>query len=256
MTLDDKKFNEAIAKLMRDMPSKIGQGGNTVLDQEIGLLVKNCVKVTHPTKSAPFKESFPVQKKAGMNAIKYDILKKFKPLPKMNNPKLRKIMKYYSKEGLFGSQTPNSLSKWLNQLGFLNETIIEELNPSFVNMYRNKRGRIKGNSNLPIYVVKKASINKTIKQKQKKVGFAKSGWTKAIKKFKPKGIPSWIIGKGAKGFAKVTLFKPLGWEVVIGNKVKYAQKWRIMPRALKASTRNLLKKIEILVKKAAKKSGF
>jgi hypothetical protein len=252
MTLEDKEFRKAMKKLLDGTkPKKMIKA----LNMELGTLVRNVVSFTPPTGNAPQSEGPAVQKKAGQLAIKYDILKRFKPLPKTikgSKGWQGSIVK------LIRNGRLDEASNLLNKIGYPHETIIQELTEQLLDkQYRDKRGRVRDGRT--IFVAKKTSINKIIKIKQKKVGFAKSGWKQAVSKFKAKRIPKWAMALGGKGFARSKILGPTSWEIIFGNKVAYANKnfarrLRITQRALKASSKNILKKIDILLKKEAKKA--
>ena len=254
LKLENQKFNQAMTKLVREVgPRKMLREINS----QVGVLVKNAVMLTPPVGSAPISESPSVQRQSGLDAIAKDILGKFKPFPSMQGwqTRFRTSITKWLKSGQY--QEASSL---LNQLGFPNDGVIRELTPSIVKKARNRKGRIiqRGEA---ILVYKKTSINRMVKKAQQKVGYAKSGWSKAVRKFKAKRIPKWATKLGGKGFARSKILGTMGWEIVFGNKVYYAgknhaDKLNIIGRALKASRRNIMKKIEILLQKGYRKTGF
>ena len=253
LKLENQRFNQAMKSLLREVgPKKMLKE----LNSQIGVLVKNATKLTPPTGNSPISESLGVQKKAGINAIKSDITQVYKPFPSMRGwqPRFKKSIEKMIRQGRL-----QEVSDLLNRLNFDNDGVIKELTTQIVDKNRDRRGRQKKDKQ--IFVIKKTTINRIIKLKQKKVGYAKSGWARAVKKFKAKGIGKWATDKGGKGFARTKLLGTMGWEIVFGNKVKYAgrnfgSKLNIMSRALKTSRRGIMKKIDILLKKGYRKSGF
>ena len=253
LKLDNKKFNQALTRLVSEVgPRKMLREINS----QVGVLVKNAVMLTPPTGSSPMGESPSVQRQSGYDAIEKDIRGKFRPFPlKYRDPRVKKWITKNIKAGNY-----QECSNILNEIGWPNDGVIKELTPSILKKHRNRRGRViqKGK---PIMVHSKPSINRMIKKAQQKVGYAKSGWSRAVKKFKAKRIPSWATKLGGKGFARSKVLGTMGWEIVFGNKVYYAgknhaAKLNIMGRALRASRKSILKKIEILLQKGYRKTGF
>lgn len=287
--IDRGKWANELEKLRAAM----GVTMTEVVKGQAKLLCRDAVKLTPPIVGgkgsyAPYTEGFPKQLEAGVNALRKDILRVFRPAvlywslttdKKGGRPTLAKaVAKLASKGDVAG------LKKILpKNLGLSRIVGVEKT--AHLNFYEQQRSGSKGRPShrfpgvlihrgtVPAWQPVKKKKNLTTyggiatiyKDKVKSIGFAKAGWVKSMDKLGGKRgwAPRWVrrhAERAAKGRV-LRLVKSAKASVTVGNGVSYIQQagedLRIIQNLMRNRMRNIGKQIEqtIRANKRAQKVG-
>lgn len=241
ITVQTERFRQALRALLADTR----KDGKAVLQSEARNFVGDVVRLTPPTGKSPFKENFGVQRAAGLNAIEGDVKRLYSRLDVLKvvtNPtdeKMGKAIRRYRAKGEW-DKLQALLQSVLKNRGV---RVFQNADPAFHRQNRNRRGRILGKDR-PFFVQNHSTIKKLIVDLQKKVGYAKAGWMKAVIALKVPKIPIWIKKHaGAPGIYRAKLENTSEMSITVGNTVPYIQRsgrdLRIIERALGERVRSI-----------------
>jgi hypothetical protein len=198
-----------------------------VLREQAGFLCADALRLTPPTGNAPMQEGFAAQRRQGLAATERDIRRVFFPIRRL---------KFETTETKFGEAINKLMRKGrysqvealLRRIGFGHFIdVIPEADRQLHEKLRDRRGRVLRSK--PAYFVDRtATINRYIRTRIAKVGFAKSGWMKALRavgRAQAKGrtrVPGWISDHRGVGlyFERGSGDKV---ELQAGNSVPYIQ---------------------------------
>lgn len=256
--------NESLAELNREMVRRanvIKKSVRHVILEESKPLLKDLVNLTPPRAvgSVPTKHAGIApqsQRKQGIQAIENDINRMFQPLKSIEaiyNPQNRR----------FADVVQDSLDydNWDEIEDLLYETEILTFKPKIIleaTEAHHKRWRVPSTGKVskriknPWLVVNEKSIDDLKKTLKSRVGYGKSGWTKALNGL-GMGIPAWIA-KGGPGTYAPNESRAGVFVLTMGNRVSYLQKRanRIVFEAISARIQKLKSRTEFLLNRAAK----
>lgn len=242
MDLLFKVRKEEFGRQLERISMVTGREIGTVIRQEAKLFVKDVLKLTPPFGTAPSTESLNAQKKVGERAVERDIRRVFSTLDltKIRSPKIKHDLERLVRKGDL-----EGVRRVLRAMGIPARDVLREADPKLHEGQRDRRGRIQSRKN--IWVVKDGSVKRYVREKQKHVGKAKSGWLMAARALGV-SVTNWISRhSGAGVFVDRTRDrkKPM---VRVGNAVDFIQgsgaELQIVKRALQNRVRNMKAKIE------------
>jgi hypothetical protein len=124
---------------------------------------------------------------------------------------------------------------------------------------RNRRGRV-GSRRASLIVTNPKQLAAYVRKIENRVGFGKSGWAAAARDLgSTRGIPGWVTRKRGPGGARDQTRSTNNPHVVIHNDVTYIDQILTasqMAEALRIQREKMVKMIEIVIEKNARKHGF
>jgi hypothetical protein len=239
MTLDTTSYDKAI----KDLIANFNISREEALKQEMGLLVKELIRVTPPF-GLDLKG-----KKEGQNAVENDIKKIYTGMTSASHTKWKKKL-------------PNATTS-----GKGRKLFEDHVDASFHQEFRDRRGRVKRKGTRQLKFGKlqfsdKVHVNNTlltsyIKKVQAKVGQAKAGWLSAARKFGSRGIPGWVSTHGESGGDSDERFNKNGGYVEAINFNKAIQSLNarvgILRTAFQGREKSLKARIQNFLEKTARK---
>ncbi len=255
MALAAKLELASFERQVRELARLSGRTIDQELDGQGRLLVRDCVTLTPPfTPGSNFTDSLAAQRRVGIKATSEQVKKAFGDLRKLKmyeadtavGRRLRKL----AREGRY-----EDLRQLLDRLGIKVSGVARAATSEDHKRARNARGRVPKDPKR-VFVVNERSIAALVRQKTKRVGIAKGGWTKAAQGLGLK-LPNWIT-KNARGGVFTRGKDPAKPYLVVGNVVPFIQQsgaeLRIMDRAMKNRLRNLPKQVEAALQATARKA--
>lgn len=218
-----------------------------VVRQQGRLFVQDAARLTPPTGRNPQRESWAAQRQAGRSAVERDVRRAFLEVNelKIRNPKLKARLRGYTLERDFGK-----LSLVLRRMK-ITAPLAFRPTEQLHNSRRDRRGRV-SSSKHRVIVLEKGSVARFAALKQKAVGLAKSGWTRAASALKAK-LPGWVTAGGGPGVIEQRLSGP-GPAIIVGDTVSYIQpsgsRLRVVQRALDVRAERMRNQAEAILKKA------
>jgi hypothetical protein len=277
------------ANQIRKLASVMGQTVEEIVRQQAALVARDCVKLTPPIGPGyrPLTEGFPVQLKAGRDAIAADIQKVYRSADTFSGFSQGETVGKFAKaaaglakagrwERLQGLTKSGSLQRMLGLVNRVDATFYDAKRlPSTGRPGKQFRGYFLHTGTIPRYRAPGAvdgklttygGINRLAQQKVRQIGIAKSGWVSSMDALggKRSWAPRWVRRHAAKtsGSAVLQLTKGLKASVTVGNGVPYIQETgsslRIVQNAMKHRRRNIEKQIEqaIRAQRRAKSIGI
>lgn len=226
-----------------------------VIHQQAGLFTEDASSFTPPFAKAPIKESAASKRRQGLLAVRRDIRRIFVPLERL------RLYKYArGKANKLGAGVRRAARKGdfhlvealLRKANIRCRGVIKEPIAELHDAMRDKRGRVRKESAY-LTVSGEGKLNSYIKMRQKLVGFAKDGWSKALHGLDRK-VPGWVDEQSAGGLFIGQLAGDTP-EITVGNPVGFIQ-WnapRIEQQAWANRFRNAEKQTQILERAARKK---
>jgi hypothetical protein len=219
-----------------------------VVVQNAGLFTQDASGFTPPFAKAPIKESAAKKRRQGLLAVRRDIRRLFYPLERL------RLYKFAGKKGnKLGTGIRSAARKGdhhlvealLRKANIKVRGIIKEPTNELHDAMRDNRGRVR--KIIPYMTVSgEGKLNSYIKKRQKLVGFAKDGWSKALHGL-GRDVPGWVDEQNAEGIFEKVLEgdKP---QITVGNKVGFIQwnKARIDEQAWNNRFRNTEKQVQAL----------
>lgn len=230
-----------------------------VIPQRAGLFTRYASGFTPPFGTAPIKESATTKRKIGLEAVRKDVRRLFRPLESLRlyapeQPKAKAgghslgfAIRAAAKKGNY-----TLAQELLRKAKIHVRGVVKEPTDELLNAMRDKHGRIQKVRGY-VTVSGEAKQNRFIKHRQERVGLAKDGWSMALLGLNQK-VPAWVEKQSADGvfISHLTGDKP---EITVGNPVDYIQ-WtapRIEQQAWGNLFRNTEKEAQILERAARKK---
>jgi hypothetical protein len=222
------QFDQAkFARDLRRLTAVTGREFKDVLREQAGFLCADALRLTAPTGNAPMQEGAAAQRRQGIAATTRDISRVFQPI---------RNLKFETTETKFGEAINKLMRKGqyfqvealLRRIGFKHFIgVVPEADRQLHENLRDRRGRVL-RSRTGYFVDRAATINRYIRSRLTKVGFAKSGWMKALRavgRAQATGrtrVPGWISGHTGTGlyFERGSGDKI---EIQAGNAVPYIQ---------------------------------
>jgi hypothetical protein len=270
--LDYSRWSDATKQLI----AATGRDATDLLRAESRLFCQDCAKLTPPTAKQPFTESLNAQRRQGEKAIATDIRKLFlDPLTLdfvKSHPKILQALTQYlngtrlRSAAVSAAATPAArLLKsvqasatspeacaitLLHRIG-LKIPIVQQATAEYHARNRDPRGRVIGKRK--VCVLQPKSIDKLIKDKQKLVGYAKSGWNFAASRL-GLNLPAWITRHPGQGIYKEDRSQDGALQAItIGNTIPFIQRagrdLRIMARALGRRTESMQHRLEKILER-------
>jgi hypothetical protein len=243
---------------MRRLAAVTNREMKDVLREQAGFLCADALKLTAPTGNAPMQEGRTKQRQQGIGATTRDIRRVFSPI---------RLLDFMENDTRFGRAIEKLLRKGnyhmvealLRRIGFRKfQGVIPEAERDLHDRNRRSRGRVYPTTP-PYFVDRTASIKRYIGTRIKKVGYAKSGWMKALRavgRAQSTGrtsVPGWISSQAGPG-----IYFEMGsgekQEIQAGNAVPYMQ-WaadRILGRAWQERAAKLPMQIRQIERKMQK----
>lgn len=254
----------AIAELNRELMRRadhIGKGVKQVILEESKPLLRDLVNLTPPRAvgMVPTKHSTiapQAQRKQGMAAIESDINRMFRPLKSIEaiyNPKTRRFADVV--QDALDYDNWDDISDLLYEAEILpfKPKILLEATEEFHNKWRvPSTGKLSKRIKNPWLIVNEKSIDDLKRTLKARVGYGKSGWTKALNGL-GMGVPGWI-NKGGPGTHRPEQSKAGVFVLTMGNRVSYMQGRadRIVFEAVNERTRKLFERTEYMLKHSIK----
>lgn len=256
VSFDIKGINEALGKLDKN----IGLSTRDLIFDQMRLFVNDMITFTAPYD--PGSKSTAAAKKVGFAAVERDVNKLFAAI------KDDEVLKWYSQvfdsDQKYVRYTGDSSAKRVSKRAFTGQAM--DKMRGIHQKFRRKNGRVQiSEKNLnDVYggkwLVSNEALQKYIKQRQKKVGYLKSGWVAAADEFArlSKGkarVPSWVRKQGANGEFKsmATMSSDGNGYVEAVNTVPYAEGNKSIKRWIVTLTEKRNKDINGKMKKRLKK---
>ena len=251
--LNTSEFDKAVRKLWEVGTVDLDK----LLKQSAGLVIRDSVRYTPPFGNAPITEGFATKKRVGFRAVELGIRKIYSQLNDIdwNDERREKEVKKLSRTN------PEKCAVYLRMCGYNVHKVIPDMDTSYHKKSRDSKGHVRwSKSKGKVYVVKNGVVKKYIKLQQKKVGQAMSGWKRAVKMTKAKGIGKWALASFPRGKGRARA-QGKGWnfQFEATNSTPYVSGFKslnITKKAMRNQTRNLVKRIDATIKYVAKKSGF
>lgn len=256
MAFDEKHFSSTAATLAEVSD----RGLSDVLAQFGKIVVEQCIRLTPPMNYATsLSESGQAQKRIGLNATAAGVHRAFKTannvLRYASGPKTRSTYAHLARLMKTGKwQQADDLLNFYTPITGVGPNATPELHNSF-----RHKGRVPKNQ-WPYVVRSEPSIRRLLRKRQRKVGFAKSGWIPAAVALGSKlsGF-SWIKGKGGEAFGGITLPSAKQKDLIVWNAVPYIQQSgrerRIVARAFESTIHKMEKATEIIMAKRMRKGA-
>lgn len=240
-SVDITKFRNDIRKYAK----VAGKSLDDALEEEAKLTAKRLMELT-PPKNA----------KQGKNAVRTDINKLFLrsrwflDVFNFRNTKLDEQVKKNVR-----AKNEDGLREIFSRSEKLSQIRIQEFDSGRHKRFRNKRtGRVNVKTPNSFPLGDEGDLEKYTKAKEQKAGRAKGGWSTCLGKLGGK-VPAWL-----RRFSDGSVTKRLGTSnpsIEITNLVDYARnldaRMNIVSRALSGRQKDLAKKIQVLLDKAAGK---
>lgn len=252
--LDDRQWKLAV----KEFWAATNKDLQTVLRDQGRLFTRDVAKYTPPTGRTPNNESWSAQKRAGEEAIKNDMLafaRPIKSLSVISDPK-NKVLRERLKN-MIDRKDYKTLIAVLQKLGVPITRVFEKFPTEIYDKFRGKNSkRIRKGKAQPWFVIDSASYAAELKNRQKKVGEAKSGWRRAAAILKAT-LPGWVTRRKGDGGIVDDTGKKAEQSITLWNAVEYAQRWgasiRILDRAMDNRIRSMKVQTEHIIKKNADK---
>lgn len=114
---------------------------------------------------------------------------------------------------------------------------------------RNARGRV-GRSAIPMFILKRGAVERYTAEKEKLVGFGKSGWSQAARDLGgTRGIPGWVSRNRGPGSGRDLTQSKNNPRVELANDVRYCSDI-LPPREIETAARIQAEKMEKAIEKA------
>jgi len=256
LAMDEAQFSRTASELARIS----GETLNDILWQYAGIAVQECIRMTPPfTYGQASTESGKDQKQIGLHAVESGVRRAFQPWPE--------VMTRSDKTGNRGfysgltrvikkrnwSKAAEMVNRGLRRTKGFVPAATKELHQQ-----QRRKGRVPTNQ-WPFIVPTDVSIKRVIRERKKKVGFAKSGWIPALLALGRKITGGknfgfgWIRGKGGEAYGGITLPTPANPQLVVWNGVPYIQETgrekRIVERALQSTLFKMGRAAEVIAAK-------
>jgi hypothetical protein len=289
-TLDTKAWDQAVRELIAaGSKGFAGTEVDKVFKQSVGLVARDAYKLTPPMGKAPTTETLSAQRKVGREATARDINRVFISVPeviaaaKRQSPRLGAIMAKLAARGQYARmlsllrgaseetfQVRSYIRKGRPVRGYTARRPMEGMkgysgvvsfsaqpNKAEHDRRRDNRGRVRHDRPSQL-VTGPGAISRYIRQREKQVGSAKSGWSKALKTF-DRPSASWTRQHQAQGVGKSEVGNGKSIHT-IANLVRFIQPTgedlRIMQRAIRNQVGNLQKRTAATIKSFVKKLGW
>ena len=256
LELDEARFR----LLAQEISNRSGKALDLVMHTYGRRTVELCIRSTPPFNfGSRHSESGQAQKKVGLEAVKQGVKQAFRPWPD--------VLKFADegdakKRSLYAGITRVVRKRNWSKADYLVSKNLRRTH-GFVlvatkqlHSEQRRKGRVPGNR-MPYIIPTAVSRNALIRYREKKVGFAKSGWIPAAIALGSKltGF-DWIKGRGGETYGGITLPNPGGKgprEITVWNGVPYIQQsggeLRIVEDAMQSVTRNMQKEADVLAAK-------
>jgi hypothetical protein len=222
------------------------------------VIVGYCIQLTPPMNFASrLSESGKAQQTVGLNAVRSGVNRAFQvwkdTMTARKDPSL-----YAGINRTIRKRNWRKADELIRKIARI-KGVGPEATPELHNSFRIK-GRVPKNQ-YPFIVPGQVSINKLLRRRQSKVGFAKSGWIPAFLRLggnlarvgNKRSSFTWLRGKGGESFGGITVPSSKNPEMLVWNGVPYIQEAgrerRIIEDAFKNAIRNMTKQTEIIMAK-------
>jgi hypothetical protein len=264
LTVNQQAFGQALNRYWQVVGGDLGQ----LLRQQTGRVVERVINLTPPFSSSRLERMLKAEKgtfgklqarSVGERAVERDIRRVFIPVDELKD--WQKSAKFRKAQAANDTETIARLLKGK----FHFERVTVDVDTQHHQRSRSNDGRVRRKPHQHL-VLNAESITKYVKRRQAQVGYAKSGWREAHRKFGAGGtlgakldpLPSWIKRHQGAGFVEDQTRNLTANEMYtrIGNSVSFIQKkgreLRIMEEAIKTQANALNRNVERILKNHAK----
>jgi hypothetical protein len=258
ITVNQEAFGQALNRYWKVVGGDLGD----LLRQQTGLVVRRVIDLTPPFSSTRLERMLGSGKGSfgnfqartiGERAVERDIRRVFIPVSELKD--WQKSVKFRKAQAANDTETIAKLLKGK----FHFDRVTVDVDAEHHKKSRSHDGRVKRKPHQHLVLVSE-NIIKYVKRRQAQVGYAKSGWNEAHRKFgvRLKALSGWIKAHHGAGFAEDQTRNRSANDMYtrIGNSVPFIQRkgreLRIMERALADQTKALNANVERILRNHAK----
>jgi hypothetical protein len=247
--INARGFGEALKKYWQTVGGDLGE----ILRTQTRLVTERCIDLTPPFSgkrlSRMLKAEFgrTTAKTVGEARVARDIERVFVPV--------NRLMLWKTMQEFRNAVERRDMEQIKQILGpkFRFVTIQPNVHPALHQTQRNKRGNVRRKPDQSL-ILNPASVQAYIRERQKWVGFAKSGWGDAARLFGAK-MPAWVSRHNGAGFA-FDLTGEVRMRTQIGNEVSYIQakgrELRIIELALDGQAKAMVSNVRRILRERNK----